>query len=72
MWCSKINSHQVMGNLQRPLISPPYIVHERVDLVLPHQIDREMLRGGALDDGIRRIDVTDVRCNDLLDATPRG
>ena len=57
-----------MGNLQRPLIGSPYVVYERVELTLPQQIDRQMLRGGAFDDGVRRIDVTDMRCNDLLDA----
>src|SRR5262245_57758899 len=69
---SEIDPHQVVGDPQRPLIGSPDVGHERVDLVRPHQLDRQMLCGGALEDRAQGIDVTDMRCDELLDARARG
>jgi hypothetical protein len=50
----QVNSHWIMRYLQRLLIGAANILNECVDLVRPHQVDRQMFRGGALEHWIQR------------------
>src|SRR5580704_16964975 len=56
----QVDSHQIMSDLQRPLIAAANVLHERVDLVRAHQLDGEMFFRSAFEHGTKRIDMADV------------
>ena len=60
--------HQIMSDLQRPLIAAANVLHERVDLMRAHQLDRQMFCSSAFEHGTKRIDMADVGGDQVLDA----